>query len=335
LNLGRAKAACRTKRTTAHALARWINFLRGITPMRSAGKVAAAVVVAAIAWVNATNVDAGPISYTGTAYTENFESLGWAPAGAVISAWRDDDTLPGWYASGVSNLRSSQGGASSLADTSLFVYAINSNDKSLGSQVGLVGSSESVIRFGTQIVNDTGTPLSGFTLWYFGEQWRDGGNNQVEQLTFEYAVNAQSLTSGDYVEVPELTFLSPIYTSSLRTLDGNVDLHRTSLAATIVGLNWAPGESLWLRWTDIDDPGAKANSALAIDDLVFTATAFAEPPVNEGSSGVMTPQASMSISEPSTGWLAGLCIAALAVVSRLPKKRSVATGDVQRGPFRK
>jgi hypothetical protein len=301
--------------------------------MIRAGKLGAAIVVAAIAAINASNADAGPISSTGTAYTENFESLGWAPAGNVISGSRDDDTHSGWYESGVSNLRSRQGTASSQADTSLFVYAMNSYDKSLGSQVGLVGSSASVIRFGTQIVNATATPLSGFTLTYFGEQWRDGGNNQVEQLTFEYALNGQSLTAGDYVEVSELTFQSPIYTPGIKMLNGNVETHRTALTATIVGLNWSPGESLWLRWTDFDDPGAKANSALAIDDLVFTATAFPADPVETGSSDVTTTQASMSISEPSTGWLAGLCIAALAVVTRRAKKRAVKSKAAQRGPL--
>ena len=292
--------------------------------MISAGKLAA-ILVAAIAGVNVTNVDAGPISYTGDVYTENFESLGWLtyPNRAL---WVDDSTLPGWYASGVKYLYGSIGYAVIYSGSSIFSYR-SAGDSALGSQNSESGPSSSV-RFGVQIVNDTSAALAGFTLSYVGEQWRVSGDPRVEQLSFDYALNALSLTAGEYVPLPTLDFLSPIYGNDIPfaglTLDGNLPANRTPISTSITGLNWMPGDSLWLRWTDTGEGAWGYGSALAIDDLVFTAESAASP-VDTPWTSMMTPQGPMSISEPSTGWLAGLCIAALAVVTRCPRKHSART----------
>ena len=289
--------------------------------MIRAGKLAAAIAVAAIAGVNATNVDAGPIFYTGTAYTENFESLGWLKDGAR-TVWVDGSTVPGWYASVATYVYGSSGTGVTYSGRNLFSYRSGS-DSAFGSQNASSGIP--FLRFGAQIVNNTGTRLSGFTLSYVGEQWHVSSEPGVQQLSFDYALDAPSLTSGNYVAVAALNFLSPFYESAAGppgiNLDGNLPENRVAISAQVTGLNWDPGERLWLRWTDIDDQGWDFGSGLAIDDLVFTATEFASPAVETVSAGLSTPQASMSIAEPSTGWLAGLCIAALAVVTRRPGKR--------------
>ena len=41
--------------------------------------------------------------------------------------------------------------------------------------------------------------------------------------------------------------------------------NRTAVSATITGLTWAPGQTLVLRWTDVNDGGN--DDGLAIDDL--------------------------------------------------------------------
>lgn len=294
--------------------------------MISAGKLASALG----AFATCLSAYASPILYTGGNYSENFDSLPWVPSNTVIAAWVDDSILPGWYASGAYYLRGSNGYPTSQANTAVFSYSSTRVDNAFGTQNGFAWAANVALRFGVQLINDTGTPLSRFTLSYFGEQWRDGGNNQVEQLSFDYAVNAQSLTSGNYVGVGDLSFQSPIYSPNIAALDGNLSANRMALTAAIADINWAPGESLWLRWTDVDDPGSHSNSALAIDDLVFTASAFVASPVETALAGVVTPPGPLSISEPSTGWLTGLCIAALAIVTRCPKKHSAKTEAVAR-----
>jgi hypothetical protein len=191
------------------------------------------------------------------------------------------------------------------------------------------------LRYGVRIVNNTSRLLSAFTLSYVGEQWRNAGSGLAEQLSFDYALDALSLTSGDYAAVPELNFASPIVNATLPLggieLDGNLPENRTPLSARINGIDWLPGHSLWLRWTDVEDRVWWGGSALAIDDLTFTADSPA-PPANMESAGVMTPQEPMSISEPSTAWLGGLCIAALVFVTRRPPQRRVHAQIAQRRP---
>ena len=63
-----------------------------------------------------------------------------------------------------------------------------------------------------------------------------------------------------------------------------------AVSATITGLNWAPGDSLFIRWNDFNDAGNDAG--VAIDNLSMVAT----------------------IPEPSCGLLLGLGFAALALL---------------------
>jgi hypothetical protein len=164
-----------------------------------------------------------------------------------------------------------------------------------------------------EIVNHTGLTLSKFTVSYVGEQWRDGGNNQVEQLSFDYALGALSLASGDYVGVSDLDFLSPIHTSTATALDGNQPANRTSLSAQVSGIEWLPGESLWLRWTDVDDPGTKFNSALAVDDLAFAGGSVS-------SDDRLLTQAA-AVPEPNSAALAALSMLTLGVFFRRASKQ--------------
>lgn len=64
------------------------------------------------------------------------------------------------------------------------------------------------------------------------------------------------------------------------------------VSATITGVNWAPGETLFIRWNDFDDVGTDAG--IAIDNLTMIAT----------------------VPEPSCGLLLGLGVAALALLHR-------------------
>ena len=67
------------------------------------------------------------------------------------------------------------------------------------------------------------------------------------------------------------------------------------MSATITGINWAPGDTLFIRWNDTDDTGTDAG--IAIDNLSMIAT----------------------VPEPSGGLLIGLGFAALALRRRNPR----------------
>ncbi len=102
---------------------------------------------------------------------------------------------------------------------------------------------------------------------YTGEQWRNGGNATAHKLDFTYQKNAANITTGTWVDVNTLDFTGPIATASAAALDGNAIANRTALSNTIT-VSILPGETIWLRWMDVDDSGN--DHGLGVDDLSVT-----------------------------------------------------------------
>jgi PEP-CTERM motif len=57
-------------------------------------------------------------------------------------------------------------------------------------------------------------------------------------------------------------------------VDGNGAGSVAGLGGTVVA-DWAPGQTLWLRWVDLNDVGN--DHGLAIDNFSFSVTAVPEP----------------------------------------------------------
>lgn len=221
------------------------------------------------------------ISYTGTTYTENFDSL---LNTGTANPWAQDSTLPGWVA------RRSAGGpdvATFRADNGasnaggLDSYgATGGTDRALGS---VCSGSTGTITFAVVLQNNTADVLNAFDLSFVGEQWRMGGSTAAttpslaQSLAFDYkTVAAFALTEVDtaatgYTAVPALNFSSPQFgPTTAVALDGNLAANQANLSATSLSMTWNPGEFLILRWTDIND--VNNDHGLAIDNLSFTAT---------------------------------------------------------------
>jgi predicted extracellular nuclease len=224
----------------------------------------------------------GQISYAGGAYVQGFDTL---PSGgtftltgagpfAFTAAPINATDLGGW-----SFAKYAGSGANALfrvdagTGTSGSVYSYGSasaSDRALGS----LSSGSTVSRFGVTLVNNTGLTITQFALSYTGEQWRRG-TGSANKLTFEYALDPANLNTGTFVAAPALDFTAPVIAGSGVALDGNAPANRIAISGTVTGLNWAPGQTLVLRWTDIDDGGS--DDGLAIDDLTFNT------PVDPGS----------------------------------------------------
>jgi hypothetical protein len=130
--------------------------------------------------------------------------------------------------------------------------------------------------YGMRLVNNTGRHLASFTLSYNGEQWRDGGaaTPNAQSITFDYSISATSIedTLHTFTDVPALSFTSPTFTNTGGGggLDGNSALNKMAIGPIVVNnINWQPGGTLWLRWTDINNSGN--DHGLAIDDVSFSA----------------------------------------------------------------
>ncbi len=233
------------------------------------------------------------VSFTGGAYTQNFDTLPNAPVNTSLQTtapWADDVAAPsgqtsiaGWYlwhpatateggANGNQKFRIHDGSGNTGAFYSFGTAA--SSERALGylaaNAIGVAGA-ESYI--GLRLHNDTGASISGFSLSYSGEQWRDGGaaTPNAQSLTFGYSTSATSVQDASFTSVAALNFTSPVLvnTASGVAVDGNNAGKVVISSVTVNGLTWAAGTDLWLRWADKNDSGN--DHGLAIDDLTFTA----------------------------------------------------------------
>ncbi len=225
-----------------------------------------------------------------TAVTQNFDGLS-----NVAGSTTNNLTLPGWFMTETGGgARDNEQyavdtGASNTGDT--FSYgAAGSSDRALGS----LRSGTLIASYGACYTNTTGAPILSLDIAYTGEQWRLGTAARTDQLTFEYSLDAASLTTGAWSAVTALNFVTP-NTATTGAKDGNAVGNRTSLSANIGQLSIANGATFWIRWSDAD--GSGADDGLAVDDtsliargtgggVVTPAATIADTALAEGDSGL-------------------------------------------------
>jgi hypothetical protein len=154
------------------------------------------------------------------------------------------------------------------------------------------------IAFAVKFTNTDVVTISSLNVSFRGEQWKRGIqasiNSAVDQIQFDYAVQtgaapdvSLSWGTGPWTNNLNLNYQTDIpdaFNASPGALDGNNALYQQNVTFTLTGLAIQPGESIWLRWTDKDIPGATTGSdfeedGLSIDDL--TVTASTTPPSTE------------------------------------------------------
>ncbi len=123
--------------------------------------------------------------------------------------------------------------------------------------------------------NDSGQALSGFTLAFDGEQWRNGGNTSAQTMVLEYGFGSSFAAVSSWT-APGGTFdwTSPVTGSAAGPVDGTT----AGLVAGRGGrldATWAPGQTLWVRWDEVNDVGN--DHGLAIDNFSLSVAAVPEP----------------------------------------------------------
>jgi predicted extracellular nuclease len=206
------------------------------------------------------------LTSVGTAYTQNFDTLS-NTAGSTTNVL----TLNGW------SINETGGGArdneqyavdtgSSTTGDTYSYGSTGATDRALGS----VQSGTLIASYGANFANNTGQTLGSLDVSYRGEEWRLGTATRTDQLTFEYSLDATSLTTGTWITVSALNFLTPNITT-VGAKDGNAVGNFTNLSATISGLSIASGAEFWIRWSDGNASGS--DDGLAIDDFSLTGQA--------------------------------------------------------------
>lgn len=185
-------------------------------------------------------------------------------------------------------------GGTALTDTAInVVYATGGRFYSAGSSgsdraVAALGSGAFFGAVGTSLVNNSGVTLTSFTVSYAHEIWAVQGtgtqNASEDRMAFAYGFSGGAATAGNYltssslIALADLDAVSPASNIVLgaasgenpnRQRDGNSAGFRTVKTATVSGISWEPGQSLYLRWSDTDSSGFDATQG--IDDFAFSA----------------------------------------------------------------
>lgn len=229
------------------------------------------------------SVASAQVLFTGS-YSQNFDSL---PSSGT-STWANNSTLLGWYAGTdvTAGMTSLIAGLGTSTTAGFYTFGLAGTNPVTERALGFVTSNSFTGASGTGrnsmglfLQNTSGGALTNIQVAYRGEEWRQNGNTTAQSITFGYAVNATQTDAGVLAAtttgVGGLTFTSPVTGSTAASLDGNAVGNNAALSATLTGLTLNAGETLLLRWIDVNDSGN--DHTLAIDDVSVTADAVPEP----------------------------------------------------------
>jgi PEP-CTERM motif len=233
-------------------------------------------------------------------YTQSFDSL---TTSTTATPWVNDSTLPGWSlinSAGAAAATIVAGTGSSNAGSFYSFGAAGNAERALGGAASggaYFGSPASGAIAGWMVVaftNNTNASLDGFSFGYDGEQWRNGGNTSAQTMVMEFGIGSSFAGVTSWTAPGgNADFTSPVVGSTAAAVDGNVAGLVTGRGGSYTGLNWAAGDTLYVRFVERNDTGN--DHGLALDNFSFSVTAVPEP----GTVAL---------------WLAGL--AAIAFVSR-------------------
>jgi hypothetical protein len=214
----------------------------------------------------------GQANFNGT-YFQDFNSLGQGgtatiagPGPHAINGVLGSTGMDGWYganffgSSTSTEFKAHNGSLGSSAGRGVVFFGAEGSSERA---VGALPTSNQIPSFGVVLTNETPEAFQSLNISFIGEQWRAGGVNIPNVLSFRYGFGT-SLTDAA-TSFSALNFAAPILSGGEIALNGNDPANQIALSSVLTNLNWAPGQSLVLRW-DIADLSGQDNG-LAIDNL--------------------------------------------------------------------
>jgi hypothetical protein len=240
--------------------------------------------------------------YSGTPLSENFDSF---PATASSTAFPNNGaTFPANAAptalgsTGWVGARIGGSGTGTMARTianntvNISTGAIITAGTTAERAIGTYFSTAHQPSIGVEIQNNTGLPIVSVTITFVQENWqlpRDPmtGSAAVNTTVAEYGTTDGGLTAATFLAAAPSSFSvatnlnlvspDPVANSANNWRNGNLIENQVARSATI-NLSATPigaGESFFLRFLDLDNPGTDA--IMAIDDFTFSAVTVPEP----------------------------------------------------------
>lgn len=235
--------------------------------------------MAALAMVACAGSASAGVLYTGGLYTENFDGLpSTSPSPSPFSSTIGQQFslnahgVAEWQVAKIAGTgttampfiatdgSSATGGIHSLG-------AAGSGERALG----LLASGTNIAAIGVEIINGLSFTVTDVSFTFNREVWRSSTSTQNIML-FAWGVSGGSITSSNFLSDASMTpdpqgdlvGLAPVATN------GPIPVNSLGVTVNLTGLSLAPGQSLFLRWSDFNDIGNDA--AIGIDDFNFAMT---------------------------------------------------------------
>lgn len=203
-------------------------------------------------------------------YSQNFNTLAASGTSSTVpEGWAFVETgtnANGTYAAG--------NGSDNSGNTYSYGSA-GSTDRAMGT----LRSNALMPAITATFTNGNATAITALDIDYFGEMWRLGASNRTDRLVFSYSVAGAA-----FATFAALDFVSPVITGT-GAKNGNLEANRRAVSGSLTGLNILSGQSIVLRWNDLDISGSE--DGLAIDDFNIAATVAAPAVVPEPATWAM------------------------------------------------
>ncbi len=229
------------------------------------------------------------VDSTDFAYTQDFNSLGDMP-----QTWVNSGTLPGWHIYIGDDASFSMDGrtlpaAAAILRRQYLNFGFTEDERAIGATAGSqysgfpeVGSIAVDDTFGfitLALVNETDETIDSLALSYDGLQFELGNSSAGPQdIRVGHATTNDKLVPADpaaWTEVPEANFTSPRFTTEENPDTGFINPFQPENRANrnagdLTGLDWQPGDTLWIRWLDFNEVGG--DHGLLIDNVSLNLT---------------------------------------------------------------
>lgn len=143
----------------------------------------------------------------------------------------------------------------------------HSRNRALGT---LAGADGSFGVFGADFENASSAAINQLNISFTGEEWRLARAGIRNSLQFQYSLDAHSLTTGDWLNVPQLDFFTPNLQGAGQH-DGTLSANQQQLSGTISFLNIPRGGTFWVRWIEEPNGTSSGGDGLAIDNFSVSA----------------------------------------------------------------
>ena len=124
--------------------------------------------------------------------------------------------------------------------------------------LGSIASGTTMAGFGTYFINTSSDTYQNLTFSFDREVWRNQSAAADQSLAFAYGFASSGIATTDFLTHSSMTAFAALNATSPAALggvtsagrDGNAAPYKAAVSATITGINWAPGDTLFIRWND-------------------------------------------------------------------------------------